>query len=147
MNHDSPLEDRLRHQPLKPVPAGWREDILRQAARAVERRQPALVATVSWYQTLRSRLAGLLWPAPRAWGALAAVWVVILGLNFAARDTAPQRIARQSVPPSAEVRRLLRQQEELFVELVGATTKSAAAWPKPAALPPQSRRRDKFFTA
>jgi len=146
MNHDSPLEDRLRHQPLKPVPAEWREDILRQAARAVERRQSVPMATVSWCRTLRSRLAGFLWPAPRAWGVLAAVWVVILGLNFAARDTAPQRIARQSVPPSAEVRRLLRQQEELFVELVGATTKSAA-WPKPAVLPPQSRRRDEFFTA
>ena len=93
------------------------------------------------------QLSNFFQPSPKAWAGLAAVWVVIFVLNFAARDSAPQRVARQSAPPSAEVRRLLKQQKLLFVELVGPATTSEDDRTKPVGLQPRSQRRAEFFTA
>jgi len=147
MNDDARFEKQLRQQTLRPIPGEWRGEILRQAARAVETRPSSPGQAVSWLKAFRPRLTGLLWPVTQAWGALAAVWVVILALHFAARDAAPQKFARQSAPPSAEERRLLKQQEQLFVELIGPVTKAGADRSKPTVWPPHSRRRDGFFNA
>jgi hypothetical protein len=145
MNSDN-FEKHLQRQLRRELPPEWRSEILAAAQSASTTR-----ATPSAHRSLLStfilQLSNFCQPSPKAWAGLAAVWVVILALNFAARDSAPQRVARQSVPPSAEVRRLLKQQEQLFVELVGPVEKSDADRPKPVGLQPRSQRCDGLFTA
>ena len=80
MNLDD-FEQRLRRQPLRPVPPAWRDAILRSAAAGHSSRSSTLNPQPStcWRDWL--------WPSPAAWAGLAATWVVILALNHAA---APQ---------------------------------------------------------
>jgi hypothetical protein len=117
MNNDSQFEDRLRQESLKPIPGEWRNDILRQATRAAKLQNASTAGPVSIFELLKSRLAILLWPAPRAWAGMAAVWVAILMMNLAAADTTTT--AAMAVPlPSAETLRVLKQQQRLLAELV-----------------------------
>lgn len=85
------LERRLERQPLRQVPPGWREEILRRAGR-----RPAALSDKaspsSWVDRLRDRLRDWLWPHPVAWGGLAASWAVILALNAASDGAAFTRI-------------------------------------------------------
>jgi len=63
------FEQLLSRQPLRRVPADWRDGI-------VPRRQ-------SWF-----------WPSPIAWAAVAACWLLIAGLQLASRPSpAPQMTA------------------------------------------------------
>ena len=60
------FEQFLSRQPLRPIPPGWRNQIL-----------PAR----------ESRWREWLWPSPVAWATLVAVWVVIIGLQLACRPS------------------------------------------------------------
>lgn len=60
------FEQFLSQQPLHGVPPGWRREILPD-------RQP------TWREWL--------WPSPVAWATVAAMWLVILGLQLASRPT------------------------------------------------------------
>jgi hypothetical protein len=113
MNDD--FEQKLRRQPLRQVPAEWREEILAacRGSRVEGRAQERL-----WPSTLVSRLSTLLWPHPQAWAGLAAVWILIFTLNFSIRDKSPVMVEK-SAPPSAEVIVELRQQQRLLAELIG----------------------------
>ncbi len=93
MNDD--FETRLQRQPLRRIPAEWRAEILAAAAE----RRPAKVAGVTLASVIKSRLRELFWPAPQAWAGLAALWLVVLALNFATREAAPEMEARHA-PPS-----------------------------------------------
>ena len=97
--------------------------------------------------TLNHQLSTLLWPHPKAWAGLAALWVVILAANFAARDPLPAREARNATPPSPQLREMLKQQEQLLAELVGPIERPAAGRPKPVAPQPRSQRREQFINA
>ena len=108
MNPD-PFEQRLARQPLRSVPAGWREQIISsvrgpQTPDAIPHPLP--------------RWADWLWPCPQAWAALAAVWVLLLGVNFAA-DSRPPRTARGTSRPLAPVawHYAWSEQQRLLVEL------------------------------
>jgi hypothetical protein len=115
MNHDD-FEQKLQRQPLRPVPAEWREEILAQASRAsrVERRAQKR----PWPSSLVSRLSTILWPHPVAWAGLAAIWIFVFTVDFSMRDRAPAVEAKFSLPP-AEVIVEVRQQQRLLVELIG----------------------------
>lgn len=65
------FEKQLANQPLKSVPTEWRSQILNEA-RAHEPRDVRAPETgsLAW-------LRELFWPCPQAWGALAALWIVI----------------------------------------------------------------------
>jgi hypothetical protein len=70
------FEKQLANQPLKSVPTEWRAQILNEA-KAHEPRD--IRASEAWpFGWLRE----LLWPCPQAWGALAAVWIVIAAFKF-----------------------------------------------------------------
>ena len=88
----------------------------------------------------------LLWPHPAAWAALAGVWLVLLAVHFAAPETPPRSVASQS-PPSPQIRELLKQQEQLFAELVGPKLNREADRPRTTAPQPRSSRREEILNA
>jgi hypothetical protein len=134
MNEDQ-FEERLRRRPPREVPARWRAEML-QAANAANSRRSALDPRPSLLSTLNHQLSTLLWPHPKAWAGLAAVWVVILTLQLASRD--PTEVAaRKTPPPSPEMLMVLRQQKLLLAELVERPEARAADRPK--AVPPRPR--------
>jgi len=118
------FEQKLQRQPLRQVPAEWREEILAAVAADVNRRQEVsreftFAATRrSWLSTLNSQLSTILWPHPQAWAGLAAVWILILAVGFSIRDKSPV-LAEKSAPPSPEVIVELRQQRRMLAELIG----------------------------
>ena len=61
-------------------------------------------------------------------------------------EDSPQNFARQS-PPSRQMRELLKQQEQLFAELVGPKENREADRPKPIAPQPRSSRREEVLSA
>ena len=108
------FEERLRRQSLKPIPANWRAEILQASCRTTK----APVPEENWLSTLNQKLSTLFWPHPKAWAGLAAVWMVILAVNFSTRDRAPV-MAEKISPPSPEVVAELKQQRQLYAELIG----------------------------
>jgi len=113
------LERRLNRQPLREIPREWRSEIL-AAARTAPR------ASRRWF--LPSSIFHLPSPVIR-WASLAAVWVVILALNHAARDPAPI-VTAKSTPPSPQMLIALRQQQKLLAELIEPPTPREADKPK-----------------
>lgn len=83
MNHET-FENRLRRQPWRPLPESWRKQILERAAlvaaspAASPPRQPARWQLLMEY---------LLWPSPRAWAAVAALWMLGIVANGVAEWT------------------------------------------------------------
>jgi hypothetical protein len=79
MNQDG-FEREASRQPLRPVPAEWRREILAAARTAVEpervripRAEPVVNGWTAWWR-----------PGRLAWGSLAAAWMAIFTLNWAA---------------------------------------------------------------
>jgi len=144
MNRDEQFEQRLRNPPWRQIPAAWREEIL--VAADVNRRSPP-VRELTFAATLRLWLLELFWPHPKAWAGLAAVWLVILAVNFTTRETATRNFARQVAPPSPEMLMVLRQQQLLLAELVGRPEPRAADRPKTVPPRPHSQGRDEFLNA
>ena len=118
MNDD--FEQRLQRQTLRQIPAEWRAEILHAADTvAGSRPSPLDFRPAGFVSTLNHQLSTILWPSPQAWAGLAAIWVVILAVDFSVREPSPV-LARKSSPPSPEVIVQLRQQQRLLAELIGA---------------------------
>jgi hypothetical protein len=134
MNDD--FEQHLRRQPVKQIPAEWRKQILAAP-------RPAPIARRHWF------FSGLTFqlPAPMIrWAALAAVWVVIFGLNHAGRDAAPE-MAAASASPSPQIIVALREQKKVLAELIGPAALSDAEKPKPFLPRPHSQKCPRFLNA
>jgi hypothetical protein len=121
------FESQLQRQPLRRIPAEWRKEIL--AAANVNRRNRSIREFTFAATTFRGLLSTILWPHPRAWAGLAAVWILILAVDFSMRDPAPG-LAEKSAPPSPQVIAELRQQQRLLVELMGSSQTREAEPPK-----------------
>jgi hypothetical protein len=139
MNRDDQFEKRLQRQPLREIPAAWREDILAVAecASASRHSSPGTSSSRWWRE--------LFWPCPQAWTGLAAAWLVILVAGYATRESST--MASRQTPPSSQVRALLKQQEQLLAELVGPVEKRETDGRKPLAPQPRSQRREEFLNA
>jgi len=145
------LERQIGRQPLREIPPGWREPILKAARQAALRSCPARPDRLApWWRAvlalLDRRPSALLWPSPTAWAALAAAWIGILAAQLAMREPAPAAPAREaSVPARAlllarlEQQRLLARWSEPFESPALAPTKPAP--PKPRS---EARRRIGF---
>jgi hypothetical protein len=144
MNDEDQFEKRLQGQSQRPVPPAWREGIL-SAAREATSRDPSPKGSL--LSRLNSMLSTVFWPHPKAWAGLAAIWVLILGLNLATREPSQPEVARQAAPPSPQMREMLQQQEQLFAELVGPIERLETRRPKPVAPQPRSQRREDFVKA
>lgn len=82
------LERQLSEQPLRTPPPHWRVEILAAAAK---------ITAPDW--TWRDWM----WPSPKAWAALAAVWVVVLALDTPPRPALAAQTPRapgQTLPDS-----------------------------------------------
>ena len=132
------FEQKLQRQPLRQVPAEWRGEIL-AAATGRESKVESRGQEGCWRSTLASRLSTLLWPHPRAWAGLAAIWILILAVNVSMRDPSPVR-AEKSSPPSPEVIVELRQQQRMLAELTGPRDTSDADRSKSFMPQPRSER-------
>ncbi|MGB8370303.1 MAG: hypothetical protein ACLPYZ_08245 [Limisphaerales bacterium] len=137
MNDD--FEQKLSRQPLRRVPAGWRVEILTAAESAAATRHPSPITRPSWLSTLNHQLSTLLWPHPKAWAGLAAIWILIFAVDFSLRDKTPV-MAEKTAPPSPEVIVELRQQQRLLAELIGPRDTSVADRSKPLVPQPRSER-------
>jgi hypothetical protein len=108
------FEQRLSRQPVKPLPAEWRAEIL-AATRAAQTAPPR--AHPSFLAAFNQHLSALLWPHPQAWAGLATVWVIICLLNLSTGDRTPA-LAEKSTPPSPQLIADLQQQQKMLAELI-----------------------------
>jgi hypothetical protein len=134
------FEQRLQRQLLREVPVEWREDILRVARDAAS---SGLAPHPSLLSAIRHQLSTLLRPS---WAGLAAAWVVIFVLQFAARDSAPA-LAKGRAPAPPQVVAALQQQKRLLAELVGQATPAETGAREDFAPRPRSEARHEFLTA
>jgi hypothetical protein len=144
MNPDE-LEQKISRQPLRTLPSAWRGEILAAASKVQLPRHASCSTRHSFLSTLNSQLSAFLWPHPKAWAGLAAVWIFIGALNFSTRDTSP-RLAEKSLPPSPEVIVELKKQQRLFAELVGSHETVDAERPR-IFLPRPRSGRGEFLAA
>jgi hypothetical protein len=135
------LEQKLSRQPLKQIPAGWRGEILSAVRDAQAAHPESCIPNHSFLSTLNHQLAALLWPHPKAWAGLAAVWIAIVALNLSMRDHS-EIVATKSAPPSPEVVAELKQQKLLFVELIGVNDLPIADRQKSFLPNPRSERTE-----
>jgi hypothetical protein len=135
------FERRLSRQPLRQIPHEWRREILAAARDTQTVCHPSPVTRRSLLSTLNHRLSTILWPHPKAWAGLAAVWILILAVNISLRDKSPQ-VAEKVSPASPEVIAELRQQKLLFAELIGSTETPVADRQKLFLPRPRSERAE-----
>jgi hypothetical protein len=121
------FEQFLTSQPLRDVPPAWREEILATAATTTMAREtPPPSAAGPWWRAW-------LWPSPYAWAALAAAWLVIFGLNFAAQTGHNRDGPRGPALSDQQIYALLaerRQLEEFYSQM-----NTPPAPPPPVKLP------------
>lgn len=138
MNSD-PFEEFLKNQQPRQLPPEWRNQIL-AAARAVRpESRESKAGPASFLSRLNYRLSTLLWPSPAAWAGVTAVWLVIAGLNLAARQDATP-ITKRPPRASAQVLVLVREQNRLVSEILGPADQPVPVQPKPPTVRPRSER-------
>jgi hypothetical protein len=123
------FENQLERQSFRAAPAEWRAEILQAARASVSPRAPRLAPpALPWWREW-------LWPSPQAWAGLAAVWLVIVGLNatIASRST---EMAKQPPKPSPEAETTLAAQRRELARLLDNFSEPT---PAPKAGPPGPR--------
>jgi len=120
------FEQFLKSQPMRCVPPEWRGDILAQAADASGGKPAAVV--LPWWQAW-------LWPSPYAWGALAAAWIIIIGLNMASAQSSPNRANGKAVPSRQEFITMLDERRRLMEKIYSELNPPPVPSPSQAKLP------------
>ena len=147
MNNDEQFENRLRRQPLRPVPPTWRGEILaaaaRQPATAARRADEDAAVLLAGWRLLFARI-------PLAWAALAALWVGMIGVNL----TMPGPMVSVAMETTASARVSVLASWDSALTEFGVASDPTLPVPKasPAAPPPDvplrprsERRRDADF--
>jgi hypothetical protein len=138
MNSDD-FEKRLQRVPLREIPSGWRENILRGA---IASHQSSPVTRHSLLSTINSHLSTLLWPNPKAWVGLAAVWVLIFTIQFEARSHAPMASAANASRAATVI--TLKEEQTILAELMGSNEPREADKPRRLPAQPHSELRRLF---
>jgi hypothetical protein len=142
MNPDD-FEKRLQRQPLREIPSEWRAEILKNATPPPHASRFTIHSVLS---TINHQLSTILWPHPKAWASLAALWVGIAVIQFAASDRAIH-VTKKAESPSPEAIVILQQQTRLMAELVGRGSTGELDRPKSSAPQPRSERRTETSVA
>src|SRR5690349_2511763 len=123
------FEKQLEHQPMRQIPAEWRDEIL-DAARCESgpRHSTFKPRPLSWWREL-------FWPCPQAWAGLAAAWLLVFALNMATREPA-QIVKTSKAVLMPEMLMALQERRRLLVELIGSPM--AVEPPKPLDPRPRS---------
>jgi len=119
-----------RHQSVEPKLEAIRGEDLAACARATAA-QPSrqldpsfsltFVAMKFWQESIR--------PWRRLWAGMAAIWLVLLALNLATRET-PKMAGHQTAPPDPEFLAALREQQRLMRQWLEPIAPPPAATPK-----------------
>lgn len=146
MNSDD-FEKRLERQTFRPIPGEWRREILQTANdRRARSDAPCPSPLKTENSKLKILLSELLWPCPQAWVGLAAVWLVILSVNFSTLEKSPV-VGQKKSSPSPQSLMALKQQEWILAELNEPREAPIADRPKPFQPRPRSERREEFLAA
>jgi hypothetical protein len=128
----TPQLDRIRNEVL--------------TSELIEKRRPtpeprgAGGAGLSWVWIARIVWHELIRPSRRTWTGLAAVWLLIFGLNLAAPHE-PQTLVHAPAPPAPEVLAALREQSRMLTELLNSGIAPEANASEPTAPERRSDRR------
>ena len=137
MNSDD-FEKQLERQTIRPIPSEWRREILHIA------NDRHAGSDAPRYQ-LKTLLSKLLWPCPQAWAGLAAVWLVILTMNFAMQE--PEARLAKATLPSPEAVAAMKEQRRLYLDLAELRPDETVRPSRPFAPRPRSERRKEFQIA
>lgn len=110
------FEQRLRQQTWREAPPSWRAEILTAAQAAQSSHAPARRKTGTGTSLIWEHICFWLWPSPRAWGALAAVWLVILGGNLVSNARYPATSGHPMA--DADLMHNIRQRQRAMAELL-----------------------------
>jgi len=121
MNPDE-LERQIANAPEPKLPAKWRNEILDRAAGELKTAPVSAAPPLpeAHDTAIRWIWREIVFPLRHGWSALAAVWLFILGVNFAADsgdDARAQRTASRLSP--TELERNYDQRRLLLAELLG----------------------------
>lgn len=130
------FEKELKRQSMRPLPADWRAEILGAARASVPAPRPA----PSFLSTLNHQLSALLWPNPRAWAGLAAVWALIFAFNYFTGDR-PEVMAATLPPPTPQMIRIAQEERRVLVQMVEPYEEPSAEPPKPFVPRPRGELR------
>ena len=137
MNADD-FEQRLSRQPMRKVPVEWRSQILSTAAATASSTTRHRVGSgFSVSETLRAQMVTLLWPSPKAWGALAAIWLFLTAANRATVNLA-EPSANSGARPAAASIAAWKEQERILAELIQPEETRSPEASRPAKPRPRS---------
>lgn len=137
MNSDD-LEKRLQQQTIRKVPATWRQEIL-DVAKAKSVAQPAFNSQpTSWWREL-------FWPCRHAWTGMAALWIVMWGIN-SGLSGGEQNLATSSTAVPAMLQ-AMKEQRQLLAELIPPSHRQPAEPPRHNQPQPRSERHVEMFIA
>ncbi|MCX8157866.1 MAG: hypothetical protein N3J91_15740 [Verrucomicrobiae bacterium] len=128
------FEERLRSQPWRPLPRAWRKEILDTALASA---QPQ-AGSRRW----RLMLEYLLWPGPRAWAAVAALWIVALAGNLVQHAYTPVSPPALSLGENRQ-HETLPQRQRILAEWLN---QNEAEPVPPSQLPPSPRGEGRMTT-
>jgi hypothetical protein len=123
---NSEFEKRMQSQSFREIPGQWRGEIMAEAAKWQSRPGSAPAR----HPTLRL-LSDWLWPHPKAWAGLAAIWIVILAMNLADSDGRRQ-MANVNPPPSRAMLEALKEQQQMLARIFAPPAPVEAEPPKPS---------------
>ena len=133
------FEQQLQQQAPRIIPATWRAEILDSArASASPRRALPAPQSTGWREWV--------WPHPQAWGALAAVWIVILAIHSNTPGSAAvDREMQAAVPMNTMI--AFAEQRKLLSEVLDPASNVIAEPPKTPAPRRRSETPSAFLTA
>lgn len=117
------FETQLRQQPVREIPNEWRAEVLAAARAAAEsagdsKASPSPGILRGYFSTLYEQISALFWPSPKAWSALAVVWIGLLVLNYATAHK-PEMPPLALRHPGQEILMARQEQQKLLAELLG----------------------------
>jgi len=140
MNPDN-FEKQIERAPLRQPPAEWRAEILSVARANI--RTPA-ASEAGLLTSLRELLARI----PAAWSAIAAVWLVIIGVNALLLESPPTGAASGFAAAFSDgptIWNLQRAEIRLLADHLNTVSEPPQPRPQPVPAPRSDRRREDGF--